>query len=141
MSEGSHEKPNKSGDKNTIMTLLVVMTLLVIGWQGKKLAYEHYNKQQRLIIAQKQLQQYAQQIGTLATAQEQNRIAHDFYHSLGHTIAALHIQLQVAHKLWQVDPTQAQRSLLEACELSTTLLKEVRQTVRTINPGSIKEPL
>ena len=77
----------------------------------------------------------------LATAQEKNRIAHDFYHSLGHAIAALHIQLQVAHKLWQVDPTQAQRSLLEACQLSTTLLKEVQKTVRTLDPGSVKEPL
>lgn len=123
------------------MTLLLLITLLVLGWQAKKMAYEHDNKHQRLILAQKQLQQYAQQIETLATAQEQNRIAHDFYHSLGHTIAALHIQLQVAHKLWQVDPTQAERSLSEAYQLSTTLLKEIRQTVRAIAPGSIKEPL
>ena len=107
MSEGSHE-PNKSGDK-TIMTLLGVITLLVIGWQAK-IAYKHYNNQ-RLMLAHKQLREYAQQI-EIATAQEKNRIAHDFYHSLGHAIAALHIQLQVAHKLWQVDPTQAQRSLL-----------------------------
>lgn len=70
MSEGSHEKPNKSGDKTIIMTLLEVMTLLVIGWQAKKFAYKHYKKHQRLMLAQKQLQQYAQQIETLATAQE-----------------------------------------------------------------------
>ncbi len=84
-------------------------------------------------MAENQLQQYTTQIGNLAAVQEQNRIAHNLYDALGHSIAALHIQLQVAHKLWQVDPTQAQQSLSEAYQLSTTLMQEVRQAVRKLN--------
>ncbi len=55
------------------------------------------------------------------------------YPALGQAISALNIQLQVAHKLWQINPIQAQRSLYEAYMLSANLMQEIRQTVKTLN--------
>jgi len=117
-----------------IMTiLLVVKDFLIICCHLVKIRCTNCQKHQELKMAENQLQQYTTQIGNLAAVQEQNRIAHNLYDALGHSIAALHIQLQVAHKLWQVDPTQAQQSLSEAYQLSTTLMQEVRQAVRKLN--------
>ena len=116
--------------------MLLVKKILILRWQLVKIRCKNCQKHQEIKIAEEKLQQYATKIGNLAAVQEQNRIAHNFDDALGHSIAALHIQLQVAHKLWQVDPTQAQRSLSEAYQLSTTLMQEVRQTVKKLNQDS-----
>lgn len=58
------------------------------------------------------------------------QVAHHTYSALGQAIAALIIQLQVAHKLWQINPIQAQRSLDEAYALSLSLMQDIRQTIK-----------
>ncbi|ARV59607.1 hypothetical protein BZZ01_14070 [Nostocales cyanobacterium HT-58-2] len=118
------------------MTILFLVTFLpILSWQLLKIIYTNHQKSQKLkiTIAKEQLQHYTTELRNLAALQEQNRIALNFYDAIGHSIAALNIQLQVAHKLWQVDPTQAQHSLSEAYKLSTILMQEVRQTVRSLN--------
>ncbi|WP_460205038.1 histidine kinase [Scytonema sp. NUACC21] len=116
------------------MDILLLVTLsFIVGWQLVKIAYTNCQKYREFKIAQKQLQQYAMQIGDLSQMQEQNRIAHNFYDTLGQSIVALNIQLQVAHKLWYIDPNQAQHSLSEAYQLSSTLMQELRQAVKKLN--------
>ena len=113
-----------------MIVLLLATLFLPLVWQLVKIIYTNRQKHQQLILAQQQLQSCALQIGNLAAIQEKNHNLLDFYNALGHSIAALHIQLQVAQKLWQINPIQAQESLSEAYELTSGLMHEVRQIVK-----------
>lgn len=119
-----------------IAVLLLATLFSTLVWQGLKVWYANHQKYQQLMLAQKQLQSYALQIDNFAAMQEKNHNLLNFYNALGQSIAALHIQLQVAQKLWQINPVQAQESLFEAYQLSITLMHEVRQTVRNTSQDS-----
>lgn len=64
---------------------------------------------------------------------EKNENLVDIYNELGQSIAALNIQLQVAQKLWQTNPNQAKESVSEAYHLSGVIMREVRETVRSLS--------
>lgn len=84
---------------------------------------------EKLAIANIQLRNYALRIETLAASQERNRIARDIHDSLGHSLTALNIQLEIAVKLARTDPHRAQQFLQEAKRLGSTALQDVRQSV------------
>lgn len=94
------------------MILLLVTTLLVLVWRSVKVRQQPFQHQ---------------------SVQPSD---YRLYADLGQSIAALHIQLQVAQKLWNIDPAQAQSSLSEAAQLSATLMQEVRRTVKQLSPAS-----
>jgi Histidine kinase len=109
-----------------VLVLVLATIFLTLVWQLVKVLYINSQNYHQLIIAHKQLQNYA-------LLQEQNHNLVDFHSALGQSIAALHIQLQVAQKLWQVNPKQAQESLCEAYQLSGSVMHEVRQIVKEFN--------
>lgn len=114
------------------MIILLATLFLTSVWQLVKIIFTNRQKHQQLILAQ-QLQSYSLQIGSLAAMQEKNHNLLDFYNGLGQSIAALHIQLQVAQKFWQINPTQAQQSLSEAYQLTSDMMHEIRQIVKSID--------
>ncbi len=118
------------------MIVLLATLFLILVWQVVKTLCTNRQKHQQLIVAQQQLQSCILQIGNFAAMQEKNHNLLDFYNALGHSIAALHIQLQVAQKLWQINPVQAQQSLSEASQLTSNLMHEVRQIVKSMDRDS-----
>lgn len=88
--------------------------------------------QEQIAIVHKQLRQYASQIEDLAAVQERNHIARDIHDFIGHSLAALNIQLQTAAKLWELDPAQAQSFLTQAQQLGVAAMKEVRRSVNAL---------
>ncbi len=119
-----------------VTILLFGIFFLTLAWQLIKNTCRYRQKHQQLILAEQQLQNYASRMRYFTVIEEKNHNLLDFYHGLGHSIAALHIQLQVVQKLWQLNPTQAEQSLSEAYQLSSTLMYEVRQIVRTMGEDS-----
>ncbi len=115
-----------------VLVLLSATIFLTLVWQLLKVTRRNRQNHYQLIIAHQQLQNYA-------LLQHKSHHLVDFHNALGQSIAALHIQLQVAQKLWQVNPAQAQESLSEAYQLSSTMMCEVRQIVKDFNQESIKE--
>ena len=113
------------------MIVLLATLFLTLVRQLVKIISTNRHSHQQLILAQ-QVQCTALQIG-LAAMQEKNHNLLDFYNALGQSIAALHIQLQVAQKLWQINPTQAQQSLSEAYKLTSEMMHEIRQVVKSID--------
>lgn len=85
------------------------------------------------ITLQEYLQSYVLEADSYAHILAQNRDLQNTYNGIGQSLAALHIQIQVAQKLWQINPTQAQQSLSEAYQLSGSLMYEVRSTVKSLN--------
>lgn len=111
----------------SMLTWFLTLTLL-------KLIHRDINRknQQRLLLKEASiLSGYDFQDFSLMCEQNDNLV--DLYNELGQSIAALNIQLQVAQKLWQSDPNQAQESVCEAYLLSGTIMREVRETVRNLN--------
>lgn len=122
-----------------VTIFLVGILLLTLAWQLMKTICTYRQKYQQLILAEQKLQNYASQMGYFTVIEETNHNLLDFYHKLGHSIAALHIQLQVAEKLWQINPTQAEKSVSEAYQISSALMYEVRQIVRTMGQDSLNK--
>ena len=87
---------------------------------------------ENLAIANAQLRQYALRIEDVATLQERNRIAREIHDSLGHSLTVFNLHLEAALRLMQSDPAAAKALLIEAKQLGSTALKEVRQSVATL---------
>jgi signal transduction histidine kinase len=112
------------------MTLLLSGITLILGWLWVRTGIADRRKQRQLDLIYAQLQQYAQQLEGLEAVREQSHTVWELQDLLGHSLAALTIQLQMALKLQQVDPEQSQRALLAAHQLSLQSLREVRRSLR-----------
>ena len=119
-------------------TLIFGLSLFFVLKLVSTLLSERQIKEQ-LAAAHEQLQQYALQIEDLAAVRERNRIARDIHDSLGHALTALSVQLQTASKLWQHNPAKAEPFLVQAQRLSTTAMKEVRQSVSALRADAREE--
>ncbi|MBD2075816.1 sensor histidine kinase [Phormidium sp. FACHB-592] len=90
-----------------------------------------------LLIAERksrlQAEALTQEVEQLAATLERNRIARDIHDSLGHSLTALQIQLEVAQKLREHDPNQALQALDLAKLLSGECLQDVRRSLQTLH--------
>lgn len=93
---------------------------------------------EKLAIANDQLRQYALRIENQATLQERTRIAREIHDSLGHSLTALNLQLEIALKLWESNPAKAQTFLAQAKNLGSQALQEVRQSVSTMRSDPLQ---
>ncbi|OUL19353.1 hypothetical protein BV372_33505 [Nostoc sp. T09] len=99
-----------------IIVILLAISYLILVWQLiNTLCLYRYSYHQLLLIGEK------------------NHELINFYKTLGQSIVALNIQLQVAQKLWEINPIQAQESISQAYQLSSDLMQELRQVVRIMN--------
>ena len=73
-----------------------------------------------------------QQIETLATDLERNRIARDIHDTLGHSLTSLDVQIELAQRLHYTEPERAQESIDLAKKLSSQALDNVRQALGTM---------
>ncbi len=101
-------------------------------------AISERQSREKLAIANDQLRQYALRIENQATLQERTRIAREIHDSLGHSLTALNLQLEIALKLWQSNPTKAQTFLAQAKNLGSQALQEVRQSVSTMRSDPLQ---
>ena len=74
----------------------------------------------------------AQQVETLATDLERNRIARDIHDTLGHSLTSLDVQIELAQRLQATEPARAQKSIDLAKKLSAQALDNVRQALGTM---------
>ncbi|MBE9215541.1 histidine kinase dimerization/phosphoacceptor domain-containing protein [Plectonema cf. radiosum LEGE 06105] len=125
-----------------MVNILLIGILILTLWRLVKIIYNRQYQQLRLA---EKLQIYASQMSCFTVIAEkispQDKLSQqnslDFYQELGQSIAALHIQLQAAQKLWQVNPKLAEKSLSSAYEVSSTLMSEVRQIVKIMSENSL----
>ena len=89
--------------------------------------------------SRQKLREYAMLAEDRATLAERNRIAREIHDSVGHTLTAQNIQLDSAIAFWQLQPDEAYSFLLEAKDLATLTLEEIRSSVATLRDDPIKE--
>jgi signal transduction histidine kinase len=90
----------------------------------------------RTMIAERQsrvrAEQLADDVENLIIKNERSRISRDIHDSLGHTLTALNIQLEVAKTMLDKDPEVAKEALNTAKDLASESLSEVRRSVHMI---------
>jgi signal transduction histidine kinase len=93
---------------------------------------------EQLAAANEQLRDYALRIEDVATLQERNRIAREIHDSLGHSLTVFNLHLEAAMRLLQSNPAEAQELLVEAKQVSSKALREVRQSVAALRSDPLQ---
>jgi len=116
---------------------LAGLTLVFLQWLIAAVQSERRSREQ-LMAAHTQLRHYALEIEELAIVQERNRIARDIHDSLGHSLTVFNLHLEAALRLLQADPEEARALLVEAKQLGSTALQEVRQSVTALRSDPLQ---
>lgn len=78
----------------------------------------------------------------LAALRERERLARDLHDGLGHTLAALSIQLEAVQRLYRVDPARASAQVDALKDLVRASMEELRRSLAGLRaPGLAGQPL
>ena len=94
---------------------------------------------EELAIANQRIRSYALKAEENGSLQERNRIAREIHDSLGHSLTALNLHLEMALKLAQIQPERSRQVLTEAKRLGSTALNDVRQSVSTLRSDPLQK--
>lgn len=116
-----------------VMLLILLMGRLIKGeWDnGRRLSSLH----DELNESHQQLKQTSDKLTELAVVNERNRMARDIHDSLGHHLAAVSVQLEMAIKLFEREPSASLQAMTVAKSATQEALEEVRQSV-----GALQQP-
>lgn len=123
------------GAISSTMLLGLVLTFLQLMIEAVLSARDSHEQLQQ---ANDRLRRYALRVEDVATLQERNRIAREIHDSLGHSLTAFNLHVEAALRLLKSDPEEAQALLVEAKQLGSTALKEVRQSVSTLRSNPLQ---
>jgi signal transduction histidine kinase len=88
-----------------------------------------------LQVANRKLQEYAEQVEELATANERNRLARELHDSVTQIIFGLTLSAQAARILIDRNPARAVTELDHLQELAQSALTEMRQLIQELHPN------
>jgi signal transduction histidine kinase len=91
-----------------------------------------------LAEANRQLQDYAAQTEELAIIRERARLAHELHDTVGHTLTALDIQLELLARLPPGQAEQRQQAAGRARTLVKEGLADVRRAVQALRPAALE---
>lgn len=96
--------------------------------------YDHLNQSHKeLKYAHDQLSNYSQQVETLTTIRERNRIAREIHDTVGHKMTALIIQLQLAGEFEKQNKAKELSETIAKSEaVAREALQEIRLSVQTL---------
>ncbi len=112
--------------------ILISLQLLVDRILAEKQAKEE------LALANQRIRTYALRAEEVATLQERNRIAREIHDSLGHSLTALNLHLEMALKLANIQPERSREVLTEAKRLGSVALQDVRASVSTLRSDPLQ---
>jgi signal transduction histidine kinase len=113
--------------------ILLSLQLLVDRILAEKQAKEE------LAIANQRIRNYALKAQENGSLQERNRIAREIHDSLGHSLTALNLHLEMAVKLAAIKPEKSREVLIEAKRLGSIALNDVRQSVSTLRSDPLHD--
>ena len=97
-----------------------------------------YRSRKKLGLVNQQLREYALLIEDRAMLQERNRIAREIHDSLGHSLTAQNLQLANALLYLRSDLERTETFLVEAKNLSSQALQDVRHSVSTLRSDPLQ---
>jgi signal transduction histidine kinase len=109
---------------------------MVLVAQQKELLEKQAALVEELTQKNKQLEEYAQQVETLAVVEERNRMSREMHDTLGHRLTSSAVQLEAAQRLLPGQSERVTNMLGEVRQEVRQALTELRQTV-----GRLREPV
>jgi len=88
--------------------------------------------------AHHQLQEYAFQAEELAVTRERARLSHEIHDTVGHTLTALDVQLELLSRLPSDQATQREEAAKKARALVKAGLTDVRRAVQALQPNALE---
>jgi len=119
-------------------------------WYGLTVAFSEIVARQRehrervealaaeLAAAHRQLQDYTAQVEALAVAQERNRLAREIHDTVGHTLTALDVQLELLSRLPPGQTAQRRQVAEQARALVKEGLTGARRAVQALRPAALE---
>lgn len=122
--------PGKSG---TLMALTFTMLFVPLVAHIIRVDDNRRQETEKLLadleISHKRLQAYTEQVAELAAAEERVRLARDIHDSLGHSLTAVHIQLEKALAYQERNPREATQAIHDAKQAAADALRDIRLSV------------
>lgn len=87
---------------------------------------------QDLETANKKLKDYSEKVEEVSILNERNRLAGEIHDTIGHSLTALIMEVDICNKLIDKDVSKTKAELKKAQELARYSLSEVRKSVRSI---------
>ena len=118
-------------------------------WFGLAVAFAEFTTRQwqqrervetlaaELAEAHRQLQDYAAQAEELAVTRERARLAHEIHDTVGHTLTALDVQLELLARLPPGRTEQRRQAAEQARALVKDGLTDVRRAVQALRPAAL----
>jgi signal transduction histidine kinase len=100
------------------------ITLMFVLLVGFLVVREHQNQQQIIVLNE--------EVETLATIVDRTRIARNIHDTLGHTLTALGIQIEIAQQICRSQPDNTVQRLNTAKQLTDQCLEEIRNVVQSL---------
>jgi signal transduction histidine kinase len=102
--------------------------------------YEENRKaKEELEEANRKLTEYAERVEDIAVLNERNRLAGEIHDTIGHSLTALIMEIDIANKLIDRDVEKTKDELKKAAVLARSTLAEVRKSVRAMKPENIED--
>jgi signal transduction histidine kinase len=105
----------------------IVVNIFILSF-GFLIIREYQNQQQIKLLNQ--------EVETLGTLLERTRIARNIHDTLGHTLTALGIQLEVAQQIYLSHPEKTGQRLDTAKQLTDQCLQDIRTVVHTLRQAN-----
>jgi signal transduction histidine kinase len=87
----------------------------------------------------RKLIEYADEIDSLSTARERNRLAREIHDNLGHYLTAINMQTQAALAILDTDRDRAVDALRKVQSLTKEGLGEIRRSVAAMQPSNLTD--
>lgn len=92
----------------------------------------------KLAAANRKLRAYAAQVEELAMTRERARLAHEIHDTVGHTLTALDVQLELLARL-PLDQTEARQQVVERARMLVKKgLADMRRAVQALRPAALE---
>ncbi len=119
-----------------LQSLLIFTVLLLLTWMMARLIKNEWSNRLELQMLHDELKKTSTQLAQLAVLNERNRMARDIHDSVGHHLAAVSIQLDMAARLHQRDPHASVSAIQRAQAVTHDALHDVRLSVSTLRQSN-----
>ncbi|MBI4319198.1 MAG: sensor histidine kinase [Chloroflexi bacterium] len=119
-----------------VYLLLAVAAELVVHREDRRVQVERLLSELRL--AHRRLEDYTAQAEALAVSDERTRVAREIHDTLGHTMTALDLQLELLVQLPDSQNEARKAAVAQARALAREGLVELRRAVQALQPGVLE---
>lgn len=119
-----------------VFRTVVIVFFYFLAWfwdTERKRSHENRRLVAELHASQRQLRQYATDLGKTVALEERTRLARDIHDNIGHALTAIGIQLTKALAYFDVDSDQSRQAVTAAHTTAKDAMSDVRESIASLN--------